>query len=54
MVVETAQLTFCDATLAAFLAVVAAQGPVRIEHPSRWVREFLTLYGLADRVTVVR
>lgn len=53
VVVDTAGLTFCDATLAGFLVEILDRVPVSVVAPSRRVREFLVLYGLADRLTLV-
>jgi anti-anti-sigma regulatory factor len=50
VLVDLAGVTFCDATLAGFLSETSDQAPVSVRAPSRLVREFLVLYGLARRV----
>jgi anti-anti-sigma regulatory factor len=54
VLVDVAGVTFCDATLAGFLSETSDQALVSVHAPSRLVREFLVLYGLARRVHVVR
>ncbi len=46
-------LTFCDSTLADFLAVMLRHMPVTVVHTNRWVTEYLALVELADRVRIV-
>ncbi|MDP9221316.1 MAG: STAS domain-containing protein [Actinomycetota bacterium] len=53
VLVDVAGVTFCDATLARFLSETVDQALVSVHAPSRLVREFLVLYGLARRVPVV-
>jgi anti-anti-sigma factor len=53
IVLDVNALTFCDATLASFLAVMLRHMPVTLTQPSPWVREFLALTGLADQVRIM-
>jgi anti-anti-sigma regulatory factor len=53
LVLDVSALTFCDASLAGFLAVMVGEMPVTISGPNRWVRAFLGLVGVADRVRIV-
>ncbi|MDP9218926.1 MAG: STAS domain-containing protein [Actinomycetota bacterium] len=53
LVLDVSALTFCDASLAGFLAVMLGQIPVTVTGPNRWVLEFLALVGLADQVRIV-
>jgi anti-anti-sigma regulatory factor len=53
LVLDASGLTFCDASLAGFLAVMVGEMPVTISGPNPWVREFLGLVGMADRVRIV-
>jgi anti-anti-sigma regulatory factor len=53
LVLDASALTFCDASLAGFLAVMVGEMPVTISRPNPWVREFLGLVGMADRVRIV-
>jgi anti-anti-sigma regulatory factor len=53
LVLDVSALTFCDASLAGFLAVMLRHMPVTVTRPNRWVLEFLALVGLADRVRIV-
>jgi hypothetical protein len=53
LVLDVKGLTFCDATLAGFIAGVLGHMPVTVIHPNRWVREFLALVNLADRVRII-
>ena len=53
LVLDVSGLTFCDASLAGFLAVMVGEMPVTISRPNRWVREFLGLVGMADRIRIV-
>ena len=46
VVVDLSEVTFCDATLAGFLAEALSRAPVTIEAPTRLTREFLALYGV--------
>ena len=48
LVLDVSALTFCDATLAGFLAVMLQHMPVTVSGPNPWVREFLDLTGLTD------
>lgn len=41
-----ADLTFCDGTLAGFLAETLGQGPVSVRGPRRLIRETFMVYGL--------
>jgi anti-anti-sigma regulatory factor len=53
LVLDVSALTFCDATLAGFLAVMLPNMPITVTRPNRWIREFLALTGLADQVRIV-
>ena len=53
LVLDVNALTFCDASLAGFLAVMLGHMPVTVTRPNRWVLEFLALVGLADQVRIV-
>jgi anti-anti-sigma factor len=53
LVLDVSALTFCDATVAGFLAVMLGQMPVTVARPNPWVREFLALTGLADQVRIL-
>jgi hypothetical protein len=52
-VVDLSDVTFCDGTLAGFLAENLGQGPATVQAPTRILREFLALYGLDRGVRVV-
>jgi hypothetical protein len=52
-VVDLTDVTFCDGTLAGFLAEALGPGPPTVHAPSRLSREFLILYGLDRGVRVV-
>jgi anti-anti-sigma factor len=52
VVVDAADLAFCDATLVGFLAVAAARNPVRVESANRVVRDLFQLTGLDALVDV--
>jgi anti-anti-sigma regulatory factor len=54
VMVDAAEVTFCDATLARFLSDTIGQASVSVRAPSRLVREFLVLYGLVPQVRVVQ
>jgi anti-anti-sigma regulatory factor len=51
LVVDAEGLTFCDGTLAGFLAEASGQGPVSLRSPSRLVRDLLRVYGLDGAVS---
>ena len=53
IVVDLSDVTFCDGTVAAFLAEPLGRGPVTVQAPSRRTREFLALYGVGHRLRVV-
>jgi anti-anti-sigma regulatory factor len=53
LVLDVSALTFCDSTLADFLAVMLRHMPVTVTRPNPWLREFLALIGLADQVRIV-
>jgi anti-anti-sigma regulatory factor len=53
LVLDVSALTFCDATLAGFLAVMLPHMPITVARPNRWIREFLALTGLADQVRIL-
>jgi anti-anti-sigma regulatory factor len=53
LVLDVSALTFCDATLAGFLAVMLPNMPITVTGPNRWIREFLALTGLVDQVRIV-
>jgi hypothetical protein len=53
LVLDVAGLTFCDCTLANFVASMLDYMPVTVTPPNRWVVEFLRLVQLADRVRIV-
>ena len=46
VVIDLSEVTFCDATLAGFLAEALSRAPITIEAPTRLTREFLALYGV--------
>jgi hypothetical protein len=52
-VVDLTDMTFCDGTLAGFLAEALRRGPTSVRAPSRLSREFLLVYGLDRGVRVV-
>lgn len=52
LVLDVAGLTFCDCTLATFVAAMLEHMPVTVTPSNRWVVEFLRLVKLADRVRV--
>jgi anti-anti-sigma regulatory factor len=52
-VIDLTDVTFCDGTLAGFLAENLGQGPAIVKAPTRISREFLVLYGLDRGVRVV-
>jgi anti-anti-sigma factor len=53
LVLDVTALTFCDATLAGFLAVMLRHMPVAVTRPNPWVLEFLAMTGLADQVRIL-
>jgi anti-anti-sigma factor len=53
LVLDVSALTFCDATLAGFLAAMLRHMPVAVTRPNPWVAEFLALIGLDDQVRIV-
>jgi anti-anti-sigma regulatory factor len=53
LVLDVSALTFCDATLAGFLAVMLPHMPITVTGPNRWLREFLSLTGLAEQVRII-
>jgi hypothetical protein len=53
LVLDMAGLTFCDCTLANFVAQMSEQLPVTLAAPNRWVVEFLRLVELADKVRIL-
>lgn len=53
LVLDVSGLTFCDCTLAHFVANMAEQLPVSVASPNRWMVEFLRLVDLAGRVRIL-
>jgi hypothetical protein len=53
LVLDVEGLTFCDSILADFIDVMLRHMPVTVVHTNRWVREYLSLVKLADRVRTV-
>ena len=46
VIVDLADVQFCDGTVAGFLAEVLSRGSATVRTPNRLAREFLVLYGL--------
>ena len=51
MVVDLADLTFGDGTVAAFVAETLSRGAVTVHAPTRLGRELLRLYGVNVELT---
>jgi hypothetical protein len=54
LVVDVSGLTFCDATVADFLSCAADLTSVSVRRPSRLMRDFLHVFGLADQVRITQ
>lgn len=52
VVVEVSQMTFCDSTVAAFVAEVSRHVPVTVLRPAPAFLELLQVCGLTDRVQI--
>jgi anti-anti-sigma regulatory factor len=53
VVVDVADVTFCDGTLARFLAETLGQEPVAVRGSRRLMRDVISLYGLDRDVRIV-
>jgi STAS domain len=53
LVLDTAGLTFCDSTLAHFVAAMSKEMPVTFAAPNRWILEFLRLVNIDDLVGIL-
>jgi ABC-type transporter Mla MlaB component len=53
VVVDVADVTFCDGTLAAFLAETLGHEPVAVRAPRRLVRDLISLYGVDRDLRIV-
>jgi anti-anti-sigma regulatory factor len=53
VVVDVAEVSFCDGTLARFLAESLGQEPLTVQGPRRLVGDVISLYGLDRDLRIV-